>query len=487
MKQYHYLIVLLLGLGLLSCSGNGMLVPDKEKDSSSLLTKTTAPASTDSKEIDFVVKEADVLNYISRHNDSPRIVSLDPVKRDGEDLLYVVNYADGWSLFSADKHLPPVVAENKTGTFHLESLDNPGVLFWMDEMMDLTSRLRQETGKTTANEYTDLWEGCPTTQKETGDPSKSQYTWTKVLVSSTQEMVDTLTVGPFLQTAWGQLDPWNVKLVNNGVTYPTGCSAVAFAQLLYYFHDSIGIPSGLYHGITVSSWTNHTLYYTSNLTRTDYTVSSSRWAQMVKKYSDYDSSVPSSVTGASYVADLMTDVGNRLNMKYNANKSNAGITDAQTGLAYYGLTGNRATFSDTLAVSEILQNNKPFYIQGFLPPVNGDGHAWVFDGLKQHRDKTTNTYEWHMGYIPGSIPEGEPATQEEALAAALEAGYDKPEDLMVTQELLYSELHREYHMNWGWNGLADGYYSEPYVTINGVTYSFSRDRQILYNIRSNAN
>lgn len=85
----------------------------------------------------------------------------------------------------------------------------------------------------------------------------------------------------------------------------------------------------------------------------------------------------------------------------------------------------------------------------------------------------------------GSIPAGEPATMEEAVAAAIEAGYDKPEDMMVTQEYLYTEPYRVYHMNWGWNGQANGYFAEPSVTINGVTYSFVRDRQMLYNIRSN--
>ena len=74
-----------------------------------------------------------------------------------------------------------------------------------------------------------------------------------------------------------------------------------------------------------------------------------------------------------------------------------------------------------------------------------------------------------MGYNPGSIPEGEPATLEEATAAAIEAGYDKPEDMMVTEEILYTELYRIFHMNWGWDGQGDGYYTEPSVTINGVT------------------
>ena len=213
---------------------------------------------------------------------------------------------------------------------------------------------------------------------------------------------------------------------------------------------------------------------------------------MVKKYSSYNPSVPSSVTGAGYVADLMTDVGNRMTMKYNTSGSSAGITDANNGLSYYGLTGTITTFSDSLASSEIMLNNKPFYMQGYhlvetLRYNDTVGHAWVVDGMKQHRDKTTNTYMWYLGYSPGVIPEGEPATQAEALEAALEAGYDRPEDLMITYEVFYSAPQRIYHMNWGENGQSDGYYTGlPYVIFNGTTYSFTINREMLYDIRSNA-
>lgn len=483
-KAFSSLLILLLGLGLFSCTSMETQIQNEGRMASAILTKAPGSSVDNAKALDFVVKESDVLNYIYRHTDSPRIVSINPVKRDGDALLYVVNYADGWSLFSADKHLPPVVAENNTGAFRLGSLDNPGVLMWMDDMMDLTKRLRQETEKASANEFTDLWEGRPTTQKETGDPAKSQYTWTKVLISSTQEEIDTLTVGPFLQTEWGQKNPWNKRLPYcNGERFRTGCTAVAVSQLLFFFNDSIGIPSGLYHGITVSGYTYHNPYYTLTLTRTDYTDPSPRWAQMVLKYSDYNSADSSSVTGAGYVADLMTDVGNRVNMRYKPGRSyTLSINDALTGFSYYGLTGDTDIFRDTLAYTEIMLNHKPFYMQGY---ATDGGHVWVVDGMKQNRIKTTNMYMWYLGYSPGAISGGEPATQAEALEAALEAGYDHPEDMMTTYEIVYSGPYRDYHMNWGWNGDENGYYASTQAVLHdGVWYSFVTDQEILYNIRS---
>lgn len=113
-----FVSVFLLSLQFVSCTGIGVLAPDKEMEVSSLLTKSVGPVTDQFKEVNFVVNEADVLNYIYRQNDGARrIVSLDPVKRDGENMLYIVNFAEGWSIFSADKHLPPIVAENNTGFF----------------------------------------------------------------------------------------------------------------------------------------------------------------------------------------------------------------------------------------------------------------------------------------------------------------------------------------------------------------------------------
>lgn len=148
---------------------------------------TSAGDRTD--EFDFGVTESDVRAYIARQKNSSEIRSIDPVQRDGDTLLYVVNYPDGWSVFSADKHLPPVVANGQTGSFDIKNLNNPGVLGWMNNMMELTSRLRKESAAKTANIYTDIWTGCSTGKQIKNSTTKSEYNWTKVFVSSVEEVV----------------------------------------------------------------------------------------------------------------------------------------------------------------------------------------------------------------------------------------------------------------------------------------------------------
>lgn len=93
---------------------------------------------------------------------------------------------------------------------------------------------------------------------------------------------------------------------------------------------------------------------------------------------------------------------------------------------------------------------------------------------------------WYMGYLPGTVPDGEPATVEEARAAALAAGYEKPEEMMTTYEYYYTEPERKYHMNWGWDGNLNDYYNISFtLLLNGQVVSFPSNRRILYNIHNN--
>ena len=481
MRKEPLLFALLIGIVSISCTSVEMQVSDNDTEGATLFTKSSSLSTSIVGQSDFVVTEADVRYFVQRQKDSRRIQSIDPVVRGGDALLYVVNFADGWAIYSADKHLPPVLAKGQTGSFQLDGLDNPGVLQWMENMMDVTRKVRQETMAESANENTDVWNGYAKKNNETNTPERTEYLWTKVLVSSIQEEIDTVKRGPYLQTKWGQGKPWNSNLVYSGTNcFQTGCVAVALSQLLYYFHNAMGVPTGLYHGVSVSGWTSHNngQYYTSTLNRTDYTSPSPRWVQM-----PLDSC---SISEASYIADLMADVGNRVNMQYTINYgSSSTIYDAQAGLSYYGLTGNIQTFSNSLAYNEIAVNNRPFYMRGGEPPL-GRGHAWVIDGIDKFRVKTTNTYEWYLGYLPGVLPLGEPKTQEEAIEAALEAGYEEPEDLMVTYEVFYTNPFTYYHFNWGWGGKKNGDYSlTPTIEINGTSHTFNLDQQMIYNIHAN--
>lgn len=64
-------------------------------------------------------------------NDIERINVEPIIDGDGDTLMYFVNYQEGWSILSADKRTPYLIASSDYGNISL-STDNPGLLSWLD-------------------------------------------------------------------------------------------------------------------------------------------------------------------------------------------------------------------------------------------------------------------------------------------------------------------------------------------------------------------
>ncbi len=492
-KEFWTLVVLLLS-ACIKFQGNNDVGDLTEP--LGITTKSDSQAAM-SDTFSFMVTENDVRVFIQNQQPQRQIRSLETVKRNGLPMFYVVNFTKGWVICPADKHLPPIVAESEEGVFDLNMLDHSGVIGWLHELQDAITIIRQEPSMMdTANENTFVWEGKPISNNEiiVDTISRSSlYTWTKIPVSQIVYADSVKRVGPYLTTKWGQSFPWNEKLPtydNGNNHYPTGCVAVAVSQLLYYYHYAVGAPSGLYHDITISGWTYYpasgdtTAHYKSTLTRANFTYNSSRWDQMILRGDEYNIYFPSSILGANYVSDLMVDVGNRVEMRYDANGDGAGsdILKAQAALPYYGLNGTFGSFGAAPVIAN-LDQQRPLYMTGY-DTEDDIGHAWVVDGYKSYRQIYLITYEWIQGYMYGEFPNGEPATDDEAVAAATAEGYDKPEDGMITHEFSCGIPYSlKYHFNWGNDGLSNGYY----YNLSSLTvgdYQYTSNQDVLYNIHN---
>ena len=300
-----------------------------------------------------------------------------------------------------------------------------------------------------------------------------------------------LTYGPYLNTAWGQEEPWNLTLpVNNyyALRFVHGCSPVAIGQVLYYFNSQVGAPSSLYHNLTIDSWQSHIPfagdpYYTFNISKSDLNTNSPRWAQMIQTSGDYSESDSISVQGARYVSDLLMDVGNRAGTKYLMYSRSSGTDNdgVISSLNSFGFSVDMSSFNASYVLSNI-SSGKPV-IMGGRDTYYGR-HMWVVDGITFSRYKTTTKYRWILGYLAGTVPGGVRATQEEAEAAAEASGYDRPEDEMTTEEYTYSAPNQFYHMNWGWSGKDNGFYT--YLgDIPRIGALFQYEQTIFYNLMPN--
>lgn len=245
--------------------------------------------------------------------------------------------------------------------------------------------------------------------------------WVKLEQGTQLAQASPNSVSPLMTTTWNQ-SPYYNELCPQANWYSekavTGCVATAMAQIMkYHNHPKQG------SGINTYYHSNNTVTYgniTANFGNTTYD-----WSNMPNALS-----ASSSTAQINAVATLMFHCGVSVNMNYSPNTSGAWVTEAKTqnGASsemafkkYFGYDENtvKGVQREGLSTSQWIQLIKNELDAGlpvmFAGVGDGGGHAFVADG------------------------------------------YDN---------------NNFFHMNWGWGGLADGYYStdafEPYDLGTGA-------------------
>ena len=416
--------------------------------------------------------------------------------------MYIINFENGWKIVSADKRMPPILAFSKSGQFNDSWEDNPGTKLWVNSAKTAISTIK--TNNVSANKNTEIWDSISSVTVKTVNDNLTRFDpnsiWTKITLSETTSENQTMLYGPYTETAWGQLAPWNNNFPedqalvanpsfnpkNTNYKFYTGCVSVALSQLLYYYHFKYNQPTGLYASLNASSLTPvdtvDFIYshippiligtYKINLLRNNYESPSSRWPLMAKSRTSGGNS--------SYVSDLMLDAGVHANTVYSGIFGSGALPqDAYNTFQYYGLQASMGSFQKDTVLNNLIQE-RPIFIGGHNSL--GQGHAWVLDGYYKSTITKHISYKWVLGYNPQEGI-GVPATYEEALAAAELMGMDKPEDPMWTDETIVT-AYDYYNMNLGWDGEGNGFYLMVYPGIEVyLPYNhYSENVTIFYNI-----
>ncbi len=97
----------------------------------------------------FKVSQNDLLSLLSTRQKgrepSLAIHSIEPVVYDKDTIMYLVNYNKGWKLYSVDKRMPVVLAENfiETGKKAEDLLKNKSIDFWISDIAKLTKNMTE--------------------------------------------------------------------------------------------------------------------------------------------------------------------------------------------------------------------------------------------------------------------------------------------------------------------------------------------------------
>ena len=417
-----------------------------------LNTKGTSPNQIIEK---YSVSLSDAKRYSELYRPGEAF-SVTPYVEGKDTLLYLFNYREGWLVLSGDRRVVPVVAENSKGS--IKMMDGTGSASWLKMYAQEVSRLKKDEEHQKDNDYTSLWKAISRRREGPGTKSESKWVIREAMIN--EYSVFTATVPPLLQTEWGQQDPWNysypLDLYYNKRCY-VGCVAVAFAQLLYYWHYYSGNPTKLSHTISCYDTINsaYGLVYDIGFSRSNVTNNSSRWDDMALS--------ASSGGNTGYVGDFMLDIGNIVQMGYTGDGSGAYLQYALYALnLYYGLSYSYGSFSESTAKAQLF-SGRPIVVSSQNSIAS---HAWIIDGY------TTETQYYSMlRYCELSTNWGLDDevydTFEETQAVY---GFSAPYDMIPFNRVEYVNL---FHMNWGENGEGNGIYTSInwYYSTSNSTFS----------------
>lgn len=400
--------------------------------------------------------------------------SLKTISEEGMPIIHSVNFNEGGWALVAGREFPDnqIIAYGEIGSFDPDNIESPEVRFWfrMTKASLKQTFEAADRGVEPQNENESYME--PDDDLQDSFSYDDPYVWVRLYLgcntSNTITDLDHLT-----ETKWGSVYPWNYKCPYiSDDQCSVGCATVAVAQMLYYLHFHIGIPSGCYHSIDTSYTWNNGGYFTSHLTRSNYTSPSTRWNSMATSYSGgFNNS-------HKYVGDLMIDVADRLYTQFTLPESGAYFYDIPTALSNYNITCSppqQYGFSQTISQ---LNASMPVIVTG-TDDVSGEAHTWLIDGYQKQYHLSDYQYKW-VTMPPDSLQYYNNINYDYVFTEAqMQEFYPDICENQIVHEYSASDSYL-LRMNWGWSGLYNsGLYSILSSGWNANGGQFSSPNYIL--------
>lgn len=207
----------------------------------------------------YAISIENMNTYLSERSHSLKtrgaFYDIQPITEKNDTVLYIVNYENGWEVFSADKRAPRIFAKADSGSITREDFDAiPPLKFLYDAFVENVCYLKENPDLKPHITFIDSWEAINTADQNKSDSLEPRTR------SGEYEVIQS----HLLPTKWGQESPWNIRAPYTDVNLQnhclTGCGPVAMAQLLYYLH----IAEGLQYIPYEDSYTNKYIPTNSN-------------------------------------------------------------------------------------------------------------------------------------------------------------------------------------------------------------------------------
>lgn len=451
----NVLIPFLSALLLFGCSQN---------DSLNDLDLQDNPAS---KPVRTAAQKA-ILKYIGRKSPKSRSaedVSLIPYIVDGDTVMYLANYGDGWELFSNDLRAPMVLMRSDEGSLYPGFIDNPSFKAFFDNTAETLAVLKEDD-TVNADSIGSGWDSYISLYNEDNgwgndeDPNDPHSGYSYECVGGTFPVTtegEYTPQGGRLNTKWGQSNPYNQYIPffyseddKEYVHGLAGCVGIATAQYLYWHHRQFGTPVATVDSAAYNSSKNRYSFYGQNseIWNQFYDEDKSPWM-----YYNLQQMAPTALFIGYIAHEVGTDFGLEASGAYTMDgaKLIARLTDVPFTNTYSSTAGN---------IRKILNAGYPLlcesmggthsYVDNQGNPVSkGFFHAYLIDYMKVKVYRSEDYY----AYVP--VKEGDDT--EEA------PDYDPWSLTLEELREIYGQVDVEVNittdnwvkMNWGWKGSYD--------------------------------
>ena len=412
---------------------------------------------------------------------SDRRWSVSPYVSAGDTLFYIFNGENGWKIVSGDTRTSAILAESPSGSLIVsEQMDLPLQIIIQDAIQTITSF--KSCSDVKEQPYSGIWNivnRIVNQSYKTNYSKDAGFHWVKVLYSSSFDTTNVETIDHLLSTTWDQESPWNAK---TPIAYNThclaGCAAVTIGQMMYYFNQLSGYPSGLYESVALQSGTPNRW---QQIVLNDYNAYSTRWNSMSLNREDG--------LNTGYVADLLAYIGHDLHMDYGIDVSTVPSFYSSL-LPQFGLRASDGQFGSSYenAITN-LRDNTPVMAVSFLSNNHSLGHVWIIDGYMHERIENEVIYKYYYVDDPSSLNgmyNGYPivSVYDDEEMSYLCPGYVNGAQTVDTAII----DHRFFLMNWGVsNGVYDNIRQDINYWIYKQTSPINYNRRLVFNLEPDVN
>ncbi|MDE6814180.1 MAG: Spi family protease inhibitor [Duncaniella sp.] len=312
-----------------------------------------------------------IAKYIGRHHHTVSRSTetlLSPYVVDGDTVMYIANYGEGWEVFSNDPRVPMVLMKSDSGNFYPTALDNesPFDALFQNTAHYLSSVKNKDFAPT--DTINSEWMAYGIKTLGVDDPEKDPdsnnggYHWK--YVGGIQKNYHDIYVptGGRLKTRWYQEGTFKLytPLIGNEHV-KLGCTAVAIGQYLYFTHYKDNRPEKT---VTTAVYDNKNSSYVFS------GASSTVW----DLFTDTEAYMPY----AEPTAIFLGWVAQKINTDFS--QSSGADTEGATLSFFNSQTQLKASVKpyERYLVENIMEKGYPVIIRANKTTGSG-GHMWIID------------------------------------------------------------------------------------------------------------